>query len=133
MLFRSTVSGIRVAFEGGRAVKIDADGNVEALRAACAKDDGGSLLGELALVDGGGRIGPLRTVFHNTLLDENAASHLALGSGYVRGVEDEADKARVNQSEVHIDFMIGSPALNVDGITHTGDPVPVLRDGAWQV
>jgi aminopeptidase len=132
-LFGSVIRGIRVEFEGGRAVKIDADDNAEALRAACAKDDGGTLLGELALVDGGGRIGPLQTVFYTTLLDENAASHIALGSGYDLAVADEADKARVNRSQIHIDFMIGSPALNVDGITPAGEHVPVLRNGAWQI
>ena len=132
-LYGSIISGIRVKFEGGRAVKIDAEQNAEALRAACAKDDGGTRLGELALVDGGGRIGPLGTVFYDTLIDENAASHIALGSGYALAVADEADKARVNESQIHIDFMIGSPALDVDGITSAGEHVPVLRNGAWQL
>ena len=132
-LYGSIISGIRVGFEGGRAVKIDADENVETLRSACAKDDGGTRLGELALVDGGGRIGPLETVFFNTLLDENAASHIAFGSAYAKGVADEADKQRINMSKIHIDFMIGSPAIHVDGITTAGEHVPVLRDGAWQI
>ncbi len=132
-LYGSIISGIRVAFEGGRAVTIDADANADSLRAACAKDDGASRLGELALVDAGGRIGPLQTVFYDTLIDENAASHIALGSGYRLAVADEADKARVNESEIHIDFMIGSPTLQVDGITSAGEQVPVLRDGNWQV
>ena len=132
-LYGSIINGIRIEFEGGRAVKIDADENADALRGACAKDDGGTRLGELALVDGGGRIGPLETVFYDTLIDENAASHIALGSGYALGVADEADKARVNESEIHIDFMIGSPALDVDGITAAGEHVPVLRNDAWQI
>ena len=132
-LYGSIIDGIRVEFSGGRAVKIDADKNAEALRAACAKDDGGTRLGELALVDGGGRIGPLETVFFDTLIDENAASHIALGSGYGLAVRDEKDKARVNESQVHIDFMIGSPELDVDGITGGGEHVPVLRRGAWQL
>lgn len=132
-LYGSVIDGIRVEFEGGRAVKIDAKQNAAALRAACTKDDGGTRLGELALVDGGGRIGPLETVFYDTLIDENAASHLALGSGYALGVADAADKKRVNRSQVHIDFMIGSPMLDVDGITAAGEHVPVLRNGAWQV
>ena len=84
-LYGSIVNGIRVEFERGRAVKIDADDNAETLRSACAKDDGGTRLGELALVDGEGRIGPLETMFFDTLLDENAASHIALGSGYLHG------------------------------------------------
>jgi aminopeptidase len=132
-LYGAVISGIRVEFEGGRAVKIDAEVGADALRAAVARDDGASRLGEIALVDREGRIGPLDTVFFDTLIDENAASHIALGSGYVSPVADEADKARVNKSQIHIDFMIGSRELAVDGITRDGEVVPVLRDGAWQV
>ena len=132
-LYGSIVNGIRIEFEHGRAVRIDADDNVETLRSACAKDDGGTRLGELALVDGGGRIGPLKTIFFDTLLDENAASHIALGSGYLHGVESEADRGQVNRSQIHIDFMIGSPELDVDGITRDGYIVPLLRNGTWQI
>jgi aminopeptidase len=132
-LYGSIISGIRVEFAAGRAVKIDADENADALRSACAKDAGGTRLGELALVDAGGRIGPLETVFYDTLIDENAASHIALGSGYTLTVTDEADRARVNESDIHIDFMVGSPALNVDGVTGAGEHVPVLRQGVWQI
>ena len=132
-LYGSVVNGIRIEFEAGRAIKIDADDNAETLRSACGKDDGGTRLGELALVDGAGRIGPLETVFFDTLLDENAASHIALGSGYLQTVEDEAEHARVNRSQIHIDFMIGSAALDVDGITHGGEHVPLLRNGTWQI
>jgi len=129
----TVVDGIRVEFEGGRAVKIDADSGVEALRSVVARDDGGSRLGEIALVDREGRIGPLGRVYYDTLIDENAASHIALGSGYQHPVEDPAEVARINVSQVHVDFMIGSPELDVDGITEGGEHVPVLRDGAWQV
>jgi len=132
-LFGTVVSGIRVEFSAGRAVKIDADQGADALRAVAAKDDGASRLGELALVDGEGRIGPLGTVFYATLIDENAASHIALGHGYALGVESAEDLARVNDSSVHVDFMIGSPQLDVDGVTGDGDVVPLLRSGAWQV
>jgi aminopeptidase len=132
-LYGIVISGIRVEFSGGRAVKIDAEEGADALRAAAAKDEGASRLGEIALVDREGRIGPLDTVFYDTLIDENAATHVALGNGYESPVEDGADKARVNQSQVHIDFMIGSLELAVDGITRDGDAVPVLREGAWQV
>jgi aminopeptidase len=132
-LYGSVISGIRVEFAGGRAVKIDAEQGADALRAAAAKDDGASRLGELALVDGGGRIGPLGTVFYDTLLDENAASHIALGNGYLLGVDDEDEKARVNASGIHVDFMIGRPELEVDGLTANGDRVPVLRQGDWQL
>jgi aminopeptidase len=127
------IEGIRVEFEGGRAVKIDADSNAEALRAVAARDEGASRLGEIALVDGEGRIGPLGRVFYDTLIDENAASHIALGGAYDHPVGDPAEKERINKSVVHVDFMIGSPELNVDGITTDGDHVPVLRNGAWQL
>jgi aminopeptidase len=132
-LYGSIVQGLRVEFEGGRAVKIDADEGADALRAAAARDEGASRLGELALVDGEGRIGPLGTVFYSTLLDENAASHIAIGHAYERGVEDEADVARINHSSIHVDFMIGSPELDVDGITTNGEVVPMLREGRWQI
>jgi aminopeptidase len=129
----SVVSGIRVEFENGRAVAIDAEQGADALRAAASSDEGASRLGEVALVDGLGRIGALETTFFDTLIDENAASHIALGNGYDHPVEEAADKERVNTSRVHIDFMIGSPELAVDGITRGGDVVPVLRDGNWQI
>jgi aminopeptidase len=132
-LYGSYMNGIRIEFEGGRAVKIDADEGADALRATVAKDDGASRLGEIALVDKEGRIGPLRTVFFETLLDENAASHIALGNAYTFPVEDESDRERVNKSGIHVDFMIGSNELDVDGITRDGDRVPVLRGGAWQI
>jgi aminopeptidase len=132
-LYGSYMNGIRIEFEGGRAVKVDADEGADALRATVAKDDGASRLGEIALVDKEGRIGPLRTVFYETLLDENAASHIALGNAYTFPVEDEADRERVNKSGIHVDFMIGSNELDVDGITRDGDRVPVLRGGTWQI
>ncbi len=129
----SIITGIRVEFEAGRAVRIDAERGADALRAVAAKDEGAARLGEVALVDGMGRVGPLDTVFFDTLIDENAATHIALGNGYAHPVEDAADKAKVNKSGVHVDFMIGSPELAVDGITRDGVAVPVLRDGAWQI
>jgi aminopeptidase len=132
-LYGSMISGIRVEFQDGRAVKIDADVGADALRAAAAKDEGASRLGEVALVDRHGRIGPLETVFYDTLIDENAASHIAIGHGYAVGVEDETDVARVNVSSIHVDFMVGRPELEVDGLTQTGERVPLLRGGDWQL
>jgi aminopeptidase len=129
----SVVRGLTVRFEGGRAVEIDADEGAANLQARVAKDDGGRALGEVALVDREGRIGPLGTVFYDTLLDENAASHIALGSGFGFSVDDDADAERVNQSAIHIDFMIGGEDVDVTGITREADEVPVLRGGAWQI
>jgi aminopeptidase len=126
------VRGLRVRFEGGRAVAVDADENGDAIRAQTESDAGAARLGEVALVDRQGRIGPLGTVFYNTLLDENAASHIALGHGFAFCVGEE-DAGRVNESGIHVDFMIGSPELAVTGVTSSGDRVPVLRDGDWQL
>jgi len=128
----TVVRGLRVRFEGGRAVHIDADENADALRARVAKDDGAARLGEVALVDREGRIGKTGTVFFNTLLDENAASHIALGNAYAAPVGPE-DRDRINESAIHIDFMIGSDDVAVTGKSRDGRDVPVLRDGKWQL
>ena len=68
-----------------------------------------------------------------TLLDENAASHLALGDGYSAPIGDPADLPRINESAIHIDFMIGSDDVDVTGVTKAGERVPVLRGGTWQI
>ena len=126
------VRGLRVRFENGVAVEIDAAENGDTLKSLLDIDEGARRLGELALVDRQGRIGPLGTVFYNTLLDENAASHIALGGGFPFLVQGD-DLARVNVSKQHIDFMIGSPEMEVDGVTADGERVPVLRRGDWQI
>ena len=128
------IEGLSVRFEGGRAVQIDAgsEADAEILRTLAAEDDGGTHLGEVALVDGEGRIGPLDTVFYDTLLDENAASHIALGSAYENAVGAE-DLERINRSSIHVDFMVGSAEVDVDGITRDGERVPVLRQSGWQL
>jgi aminopeptidase len=128
----TVVRGLRVRFEAGRAVEIEAEAGADALRARCAKDDGASRLGELALVDREGRIGKSGITYFNTLLDENAASHLALGGAYATSV-GEADRERINKSVIHVDFMIGSDDVAVTGVRADGAEVPVLRGGSWQV
>ena len=128
----TVVRDLRVRFEGGRVVEIEAAEGAEALRARVAKDDGASRLGEVALVDREGRIGKTGSVYFNTLLDENAASHLALGNAYAIAVGD-ADHDRINTSSIHIDFMIGSDDVSVTGIRADGTEVPVLRSGSWQL
>jgi aminopeptidase len=126
------VEGLTVRFENGHAVQIEADSGAEALRALVAQSERGDRLGELALVDREGRIGLLETVFYDTLLDENAASHLALGTAYEAAV-GEADRDRINRSSIHIDFMVGSPDVEVTGVTREGDRIPVLRQSTWQI
>jgi aminopeptidase len=133
LVFRggTIIRGLTVRFEAGRAVQIDAETGADALRSLVAMDEGASRLGEVALVDRKGRIGRLGTIFYETLLDENAASHIAFGSGFGFLVGEE-DKARVNRSGTHLDFMIGSNSVGVTGITDDGERVPVLVDGRWQ-
>jgi aminopeptidase len=128
----TVVRNLRVRFEGGRAVQIDADTAQDTMRTIAEHDSGAARLGEVALVDADGRIGKLDTVFYDTLLDENAASHIALGQGFPFLI-DEADRDRSNESQIHIDFMIGSPEMTVTGITTEGDRVPVLVRGRWQI
>lgn len=127
------VRDLRVRFEGGRAVQIDASEGAEALRTVCEADEGAPRLGEVALVDGDGRIGKLETVFFDTLLDENAASHVALGHAYGFAIADEADRERANSSQIHIDFMIGADELLISGVTADGERVPVLHQGRWLI
>ena len=87
---------------------------------------------EVALVDRESRIGRLGTTFLDTLLDENAVSHIALGDGDPSLVPEE-DRSRVNESVTHIDFMIGGDDVDVTGVTRDGSRVPVLRGGGWQL
>ncbi len=126
------VRGLEVRFEGGHAVDIQADSGAEVLRERADYDADASRLGELALVDREGRIGTLGTTFYNTLLDENAASHIALGNAYELTVGAE-DVPKINKSAIHVDFMIGGDDVEVTGLTADGGEVPVLRGGTWQI
>jgi aminopeptidase len=128
----TVVRGLRVRFEGGRAVQVDADSAQDTMRTIVEHDDGAARLGEVALVDAEGRIGKLDTVFYDTLIDENAASHIALGQGFPF-LLPEGSQDRANESQIHIDFMIGSPDMKVTGITANGERVPVLMQGEWQI
>jgi aminopeptidase len=127
------IEGLRVRFDRGRAVEIDADRGAGTLRTLAARDEGAARLGEVALVDRESRVGGLETVFFNTLLDENAASHIALGQGIALTAEDERDRERINTSQIHVDFMIGSDELDITGITDDGREVPLLQNAAWRL
>jgi aminopeptidase len=134
VLFDGTiVRDLVVRFEGGRAVQIDASDGQAAIRGMAARDDGAARLGEVALVDREGRIGALDHVFYDTLLDENATSHIAIGHGFTFALADEADHPCANESAIHLDFMIGGDDVDVDGVHADGTRVPVLRGGAWQI
>jgi aminopeptidase len=128
----TVVRDLVVRFEAGRVAELRASEGGETLETIAATDDGAARLGEVALVDRKGRIGELGTIFYDTLLDENASSHIALGQGFPFLLDDE-DKPRANESEIHIDFMIGSNDLSVTGITPEGERVPVLVGGRWRI
>lgn len=127
-----------VDFENGRAVSCKAEQGQELLEKMIAMDEGAAMLGELALVPVESPIYQMGILFYNTLFDENAACHVALGRGFnevVPGFEDmssEELKARgINDSIIHVDFMIGCETLNITGYTRDGRAVPVFTNGNW--
>ena len=128
----TVVRDLEVRFEAGVAVEVSASTGATTLETVIGRDEGAARLGEVALVDREGRIGALDTVFYDTLLDENAASHIALGAGFGFLVDD-GDATSVNESEIHIDFMIGSDEVTVTGVTAAGEEIPVLAGGTWQI
>src|SRR4051812_18174361 len=129
----TVVRDLYVRFENGRVAELNSSTAQETMRTIITRDEGAARLGEVALVDDEGRIGALDTVFYDTLLDENAASHIALGRAFPFLADDEEQASRLNESDIHIDFMIGSSELTVTGLTSDGERVPVLAGGAWQV
>ena len=127
-----------VKFEGGRAVEVGAEKNEEALRELIAMDEGAAYLGECALVPYTSPIRESGLLFYNTLFDENAACHLALGrgftnllKGYENLTEEECHKAGINDSIVHEDFMIGTKDMNITAKCRDGRTVDIFRDGEW--
>jgi aminopeptidase len=134
------VRGLELRFAAGRAVEVRADSGADVVRGQLATDPGAAALGEVALVDGSSRVGELGIVFYDTLYDENATCHIAYGGGFynlVEGAEGLSEEERramgVSQSAIHVDFMVGGPEVDVDGIEPSGAAVPLLRDDVWQL
>jgi aminopeptidase len=125
-------------FTSGRIVELSAVRGETLLRDLVATDPGAARLGEVALVPHSSPVAQSGLLFYNTLFDENAATHVALGSAYKftlaggEGLDDEAfEAAGGNRSAVHVDFMIGSDELDVDGVRQDGGAEPLLRQGEW--
>jgi len=132
------IEGFSVTFAEGRVVQVAAEKGEDVLRSLVAMDPGAARLGELALVPHNSPVAQTGVLFYNTLFDENAASHVALGAAYkftLRGGEllsdEEFERAGGNRSATHVDFMIGSPELDVDGVLADGSAEPVMRSGDW--
>jgi len=125
---------LRGEFSNGRLVRLEADSddNRDFVAAYIDTDRMGRRLGEVALVDASSRIGQTGRIYYNTLLDENAAAHIAFGSGF-GGTRSETSPRGVNRSTIHLDVMIGSPELEATGVDGRGRRVPLIRDGAWQI
>lgn len=136
--YGSVANEITLRFEQGRVVEAGAATGAEFVRSKLDTDEGARYLGEVALVDVDSAVGRRGLLFRNSLLDENAASHVALGGGYTDPVEgavtmtpEERQAAGINQSTIHIDVMIGGPEVDVDGLGADGVATPVLRQGVW--
>jgi aminopeptidase len=134
----SLIEDFTVTFENGRIVKVAAKKNEAILQKLVNTDEGSTRLGEVALVPVSSPIARRGHLFYNTLFDENASCHIAIGRGYrftLTGGEELTDEefnaAGGNTSITHVDFMIGSPQMDIDGMKEDGTREPVMRSGEW--
>ena len=132
------IENFSVRFENGRAVEVKAEKGEELLKTLIAMDEGAAYLGECALVPQASPIAESGLLFYNTLFDENAACHLALGMGFADTIEDFQNKSLdecralgINDSMIHEDFMIGCDTMNIDATCADGKVVPIFRNGNW--
>lgn len=132
------IENFSLTFKEGKVVDFKAETGYETLEQLVNMDEGARRLGELAIVPHQSPISQSGVIFYNTLYDENASCHLALGKAYPSSIEggakmddDQLDENGVNNSIVHVDFMMGSGELDIDGITPSGETEPVFRNGNW--
>ena len=132
------IDDIKVTFKEGKIVEAHASKGEEVLKKVLKSDEGASRIGEVALVPHSSPISQSGIIFYNTLFDENAASHIALGQCYSKCfnvdldlTKEEISKRGGNSSMIHIDWMIGSNEIDVDGIDKNGNSIPVFRKGEW--
>ena len=134
----AVVENLEVRFADGRIVDVTASAGLDAARADLDRDEGARSLGEVALVDRSSRIAKAEVLFHDTLYDENAGSHVAWGQSFAFTVDgadamsaQERAEIGLNGSATHTDVVIGGPGVNVDGMTRDGRVVPLIADDAW--
>ena len=134
----NVINDFVLKFEKGRIVDFTAKEGEETLRHLIETDEGSHYLGEIALVPYSSPISDTNTVFYNTLYDENASCHFAIGSAYSSCIEggndikaEDFDKYGINDSLTHVDFMVGSADLDIVGITHDGEEIQIFKDGNW--
>jgi aminopeptidase len=136
-LHGTMVEGLELRLSGGKIVEARASRGEDVVRADLGLDDGARRLGEVALVDASSRVGDAGVTFRNTLFDENAAAHIAWGRALPWVLDhipaEEHAAAGLNESATHIDFMVGAPEVEIDGVEPGGTAIPLLRDGAWQL
>jgi len=126
------VRGLELTFEGGRAVRVEAESGADLVRSHFATIENADRLGEVALVTKESRVGQSGTLFYNTLFDENATCHVAYGTGFPFVVDGEPDEG-LNLAQMHVDFMVGGPELEVDAVLADGTEVPLIRNEEWQL
>lgn len=129
-----------VRFENGKVVEVHAERNQDLLEKMVSMDEGAAYLGECALIAYDSPINNTNVLFYNTLFDENASCHLALGRGFNNCIEnyekysvEECEKLGVNNSMIHVDFMMGSKDMSIVGVTKDGKRVQVFKDGNWAI
>ncbi|EME7178345.1 TPA: aminopeptidase [Enterococcus faecium] len=132
------ISGMKFTFKDGKVVDFSAEQGEDVLAKLLDTDEGARRLGEVALVPDPSPISQSGIIFFNTLFDENASNHLALGSAYAFSVkggtemsDEELAEAGLNRSQTHVDFMVGSDKMDIDGIREDGSTVPIFRNGDW--
>ena len=132
------IENFSMRFEGGKVVEVKAEKGEELLRQMVSMDAGAAMLGECALVPYTSPIRESGITFYETLFDENAACHLALGRGFTNCIKDydkytlqELHAMGINESMIHVDFMIGTEDLSVTAVTESGERVAIFVDGTW--
>jgi aminopeptidase len=126
------IRGLELTFEGGRIVRVEAEAGADVVRGHLANVENADRLGELALVTKESRVGQTGRLFYNTLFDENATCHIAYGFGLPYAFDGEPDEA-MNVANIHIDFMVGGPELEVDALLADGTEVPLIRNEEWKL